>query len=77
MQNSTSAAQPAEGGGPTLAKATFAGGCFWCTEAVYAQIKGVTSVTSWSIGGQVPNPTYKDGACGGCGNHLRPGRRSL
>jgi peptide-methionine (S)-S-oxide reductase len=68
MQNSTSAAQPAEGGGPTLAKATFAGGCFWCTEAVYAQIKGVTSVTSGYIGGQVPNPTYKD-VCTGLTGH--------
>ncbi len=46
-------------GGETLAKATFAGGCFWCTEAVYAQIKGVKAVTSGYIGGTVPNPTYE------------------
>jgi peptide-methionine (S)-S-oxide reductase len=58
-------------GGPTdgaegdagPAKATFAGGCFWCTEAVYAQIKGVQSVTSGYIGGTVPNPTYEQ-VCG-------------
>ena len=43
----------------TLSKATFAGGCFWCTEAVYAQIKGVHSVTSGYIGGQNANPTYE------------------
>jgi peptide-methionine (S)-S-oxide reductase len=53
---------------PPLAKATFAGGCFWCTEAVYAEIKGVKSVTSGYIGGQVPNPTYKD-VCGGQTGH--------
>ncbi|MFM8702877.1 MAG: peptide-methionine (S)-S-oxide reductase, partial [Planctomycetia bacterium] len=41
------------------AKATFAGGCFWCTEAVYAELKGVRSVTSGYIGGSVANPTYK------------------
>jgi peptide-methionine (S)-S-oxide reductase len=46
-----------------LAKATFAGGCFWCTEAVYAQIKGVRGVTSGYIGGTVPNPTYEQ-VCG-------------
>ena len=43
MMMSTGLAAGAEG---ELAKATFAGGCFWCTEAVYAQIKGVQSVTS-------------------------------
>jgi peptide-methionine (S)-S-oxide reductase len=51
-----------------LAKATLAGGCFWCTEAVYAQIKGVKSVTSGYIGGEVPNPTYKD-VCTGLTGH--------
>lgn len=54
--------------GDGLAKATFAGGCFWCTEAVYAEIKGVESVTSGYIGGQVPNPTYKD-VCSGLTGH--------
>ena len=48
---------------PKLAQATFGGGCFWCTEAVYAQIKGVQSVTSGYIGGTVPNPTYEQ-VCG-------------
>lgn len=50
-------------GDATLAKATFAGGCFWCTEAVYAQLRGVKSVTSGYIGGSVPNPTYEQ-VCG-------------
>lgn len=53
---------------PKLTKATFGGGCFWCTEAVYEQIKGVKSVTSGYIGGSVPNPTYKD-VCTGLTGH--------
>jgi peptide-methionine (S)-S-oxide reductase len=57
-----------DGEGDGLAKATFAGGCFWCTEAVYAEIKGVKSVTSGYIGGQVPNPSYKD-VCTGLTGH--------
>jgi len=51
-----------------LAKATLAGGCFWCTEAVYAEIKGVKEVTSGYIGGQLPNPTYKDVCTGRTGH---------
>ncbi|MEX0669283.1 MAG: peptide-methionine (S)-S-oxide reductase MsrA [Pirellulales bacterium] len=51
-----------------LTKATFAGGCFWCTEAVYAELKGVEGVTSGYISGQVPNPTYKD-VCTGLSGH--------
>jgi peptide-methionine (S)-S-oxide reductase len=51
-----------------ICKATFGGGCFWCTEAVYAQIKGVKKVTSGYIGGSVPNPTYKD-VCTGLTGH--------
>jgi peptide-methionine (S)-S-oxide reductase len=38
--------------------ATFGSGCFWCTEAVFQQIKGVTQVVSGYSGGAVPNPTY-------------------
>jgi len=53
---------------PALAKATFAGGCFWCTEAVYAEIKGVHAVTSGYIGGKTPNPTYKE-VCTGLTGH--------
>ena len=50
-------------GNEKLAKATFAGGCFWCSEAVYQQLKGVKSVTSGYTGGTVPNPTYEQ-VCG-------------
>ena len=55
-------------GGAKLAKATLAGGCFWCTEAVYAELEGVKGVTSGYIGGKVPNPTYKD-VCTGLTGH--------
>ena len=68
MMSIVSATPSATGAEPGRAKATFAGGCFWCTEAVYAQLKGVHAVTSGYIGGQVPNPTYKD-VCSGLTGH--------
>ena len=40
--------------------ATFAGGCFWCTEAVFLQLEGVTKVVSGYIGGRTLNPTYQE-----------------
>ena len=48
--------------------ATLAGGCFWCTEAVYNDVIGVTSVESGYTGGGVANPTYKQ-VCGGDTGH--------
>lgn len=48
--------------------ATLAGGCFWCTEAVYNDVIGVESVESGYIGGSVPNPTYRQ-VCGGDTGH--------
>ena len=50
------------------AVATFAGGCFWCTEAVFERLKGVSKVTSGYIGGSVPNPTYRQ-VCEGTTGH--------
>jgi peptide-methionine (S)-S-oxide reductase len=43
--------------------ATLAGGCFWCLEAVYLELRGVTGVKSGYAGGHVPNPTYAQ-VCG-------------
>ena len=48
--------------------ATFAGGCFWCTEAVFLEIKGVDKVVSGYIGGKTKNPTYKDICTGETGH---------
>lgn len=48
--------------------ATLAGGCFWCTEAVYQNLKGVQSVESGYIGGQNANPTYEQ-VCSGATGH--------
>lgn len=47
---------------------TLAGGCFWCLEAVYDQIKGVVSVESGYIGGVVENPSY-EAVCSGRTGH--------
>jgi peptide-methionine (S)-S-oxide reductase len=48
--------------------ATLGGGCFWCTEAVFARVKGVSEVTSGYTGGHVENPTYDD-ICSGTTGH--------
>ena len=48
--------------------ATLAGGCFWCLEAVYDQMKGVFSVESGYIGGHIERPTY-EAVCGGQTGH--------
>ena len=48
--------------------AVFAGGCFWCTEAVFNDVAGVTRVESGYTGGSVANPTYKQ-VCGGDTGH--------
>jgi peptide-methionine (S)-S-oxide reductase len=51
-----------------LEVATFAGGCFWCTEAVFLELNGVKKVVSGYIGGNTVNPTYKD-ICNGDTGH--------
>lgn len=49
-------------------KATLAGGCFWCTEAIFRRLKGVISVMPGYTGGTHANPTYKD-VCTGTTGH--------
>ena len=49
-------------------QAIIAGGCFWCTEAVFRDVIGVSEVESGYIGGTQPNPTYKE-VCSGTTGH--------
>jgi len=51
-----------------LQKATFGGGCFWCTEAIFTAVNGVESVSSGYMGGQNENPTYEQ-VCSGKTGH--------
>jgi len=52
-----------------LPLATLAGGCFWCTEAVFAEVDGVTEVISGYTGGHEPDPSYED-VCAGTTGHV-------
>ena len=52
----------------TEATAILGGGCFWCTEAVFQRIKGVTKVESGYSGGAIKNPTYKEICTGKTGH---------
>jgi peptide-methionine (S)-S-oxide reductase len=56
--------------------ATLAGGCFWCLEAVFDQLKGVESVESGYMGGHTPNPTYEQ-VCSGASGHAEVVRVSF
>ena len=51
-----------------LATAVFGGGCFWCVEAVFDELRGVHSVVSGYAGGEMKNPTYEQ-VCGGRTGH--------
>lgn len=51
-----------------LEKATFAGGCFWCTEAVFQRVKGVEKVISGFTGGTIKNPPYREVVTGRTGH---------
>lgn len=53
---------------PNLENATLGGGCFWCLEAVYQEVDGVTEVVSGYAGGHVANPSYKH-VCNGTTGH--------
>lgn len=52
----------------TLRKATFAGGCFWCTEADFEKLPGVVKVISGYTGGEKEKPTYEEVSSGGTGH---------
>jgi peptide-methionine (S)-S-oxide reductase len=53
---------------PQMELATFAGGCFWCTEAIFLSLEGVESVVSGYLGGRTLNPTYSE-ICSGETGH--------
>ena len=53
---------------PKAEQATFGGGCFWCLEAAFEQLRGVGPVESGYAGGQLPSPTYEQ-VCGGRTGH--------
>jgi peptide-methionine (S)-S-oxide reductase len=53
---------------PELQVATFGEGCFWCTEAVFVNVKGVESVTSGYAGGTVKSPSYEEVCTGSTGH---------
>lgn len=53
---------------PGMAKATFAGGCFWCMEPPFDKLPGVVSTTSGYTGGKKVNPTYQEVSGGGTGH---------
>jgi peptide-methionine (S)-S-oxide reductase len=53
---------------PATAKATFAGGCFWCMEPPYDKLPGVISTTSGYMGGKTKNPTYESISSGMTGH---------
>lgn len=53
---------------PAKERATLGGGCFWCLEAVFEQLRGVEKVESGYAGGQTPNPTYEQ-VCSGRTGH--------
>jgi len=61
-------AEPAKTAAIKTELATFGGGCFWCTEAVYQTMEGVKSSTSGYAGGTVPDPTYEQ-VCTGTTGH--------
>ena len=63
-----SAGLPSENGVSPLETATLAGGCFWCLEAVYDELRGVKSVESGYMGGATDNPGY-EAVCSGRTGH--------
>jgi peptide-methionine (S)-S-oxide reductase len=60
--------KPTPPAGPGLAKATLAGGCFWCMEPPFDKLDGVISTTSGYIGGKTPNVTYEQIGTGRTGH---------
>ena len=54
--------------GNTYEMATLGGGCFWCLEAVYLEVNGITEIVSGYTGGSIPEPSYEDICTGNTGH---------
>ncbi|MEM9644382.1 MAG: peptide-methionine (S)-S-oxide reductase MsrA [Planctomycetota bacterium] len=67
-QSDTQKQSPASTAETHLERATFGGGCFWCTEAVFESVDGVRSVASGFMGGRKKNPTYEQVKTGRTGH---------
>lgn len=65
----------AQNGNNGLKTATFGAGCFWCVEAVFLELQGVTDVQSGYSGGKIKNPSYKE-VCAGVTGHAEVTRIS-
>ena len=59
---------PAMAQAQDLAKATFAAGCFWCTEEAFDKVPGVVATVSGYMGGETRNPSYREVSSGGTGH---------
>ncbi len=59
---------PAGAASPTTERIVLAGGCFWCTEAVFSELRGVRSTVPGYAGGTVPDPTYEQVCTGRTGH---------
>lgn len=68
LKSSTTNDKNMESGEIKSKTAVFAGGCFWCTEAIFSQLKGVQKVVSGYSGGKVANPTYREVCTGNTGH---------
>jgi len=68
LSGTTKTIQPASAQAGATARATFAGGCFWCMEHPFDELPGVISVTSGYTGGQKKNPNYREVSAGGTGH---------
>ncbi len=68
LSMTANAVQAQDAPGPGLARATFAGGCFWCMEEAFEPVGGVVSVVSGYIGGRTPKPTYEQVSAGSTGH---------
>ncbi|MCG6925249.1 MAG: peptide-methionine (S)-S-oxide reductase MsrA [Acidobacteria bacterium] len=68
LADPNSGAEPVEAPPEQTARATFAGGCFWCMEAPFDEVPGVISTTSGYAGGSVKNPSYQQVSSGVTGH---------